>query len=135
MPAGTWLEQDHIADNWKRHGYVFARQKCVDVGEAWQDHKIFLELGKRMGQQRFPTVQDALDYILEPAGITWEQFKEQDYLHGEMVYQKYKERGFSTSSRGPPEFRVLSPVERRSQMPEGSGRGEKLIDSCMVPIP
>jgi anaerobic selenocysteine-containing dehydrogenase len=96
LPAGTWLEQNHVADNWKRHGYVFARQKCVEIGEAWQDHKIFLELGKKMGQEWWDTVEDALDYLLEPSGLTWEQFKEKGYLQGENVYHKYKERGFST---------------------------------------
>jgi anaerobic selenocysteine-containing dehydrogenase len=96
LPAGTWLEQDHVADNWKRHGYVFARQKCVDVGEAWQDHKIFQELGKKMGQEWWDTVKDGLDYLLEPSGLTFEQFKEKGYLQGEMVYHKYKQRGFST---------------------------------------
>ena len=99
LPAGTWLEQNHVADNWKRHGYVFARVKCCEIGEAWQDHKIFLELGKRMGQQWWDTVEDALDYLLEPSGLTWEQFKEKGYLQGEMVYHKYKERGFSTPTR------------------------------------
>ena len=29
LPAATWLEQNHVADNWKRHGFVLARQKCV----------------------------------------------------------------------------------------------------------
>jgi anaerobic selenocysteine-containing dehydrogenase len=96
LPAGTWLEQDHVADNWKRHGFVLARQKCVEIGEAWQDHKIFQELGKKMGQEWWDTVDDALDYLLEPAGLTWEKFKEVGYLRGEMVYHKYKERGFST---------------------------------------
>ena len=96
LPAGTWLEQDHVADNWKRHGFVLARQKCVEIGEAWQDHKIFQELGKKMGQEWWDTVDDALDYLLEPAGLTWEKFKEVGYLQGEMVYHKYKERGFST---------------------------------------
>lgn len=99
LPSATWLEQNHIADNWKRHGYVLARQKCVEIGEAWQDHKIFMELGKRMGQQWWDTVEDALDYLLEPAGLTWEQFKEKRFLKGEMVYQKYKERGFSTPTK------------------------------------
>ena len=99
LPAGTWLEQNHVADNWKRHGYVFARAKCVDIGEAWQDHKIFLELGKRMGQEWWPTVEDALDYLLEPSGLTFEQFKEKGYLQGENVYHKYRERGFSTPTR------------------------------------
>jgi anaerobic selenocysteine-containing dehydrogenase len=99
LPAGTWLEQNHVADNWKRHGYVFARQKCVEIGEAWQDHKIFLELGKKMGQDWPDTVEAALDYLLEPSGLTWEQFKEKGYLQGENVYQKYTERGFSTPTR------------------------------------
>jgi anaerobic selenocysteine-containing dehydrogenase len=99
LPAGTWLEQNHVADNWKRHGYVFARQKCCEIGEAWQDHKIFQELGKRMGQEWWPTVEDGLDYLLEPSGLTFEQFKEKGYLQGEMVYHKYRERGFSTPTR------------------------------------
>jgi anaerobic selenocysteine-containing dehydrogenase len=99
LPSGTWLEQNHVADNWKRHGYVLARQKCAEIGECWQDHKIFLELGKRMGQDWPNTVEDALDYLLEPSGLTWEQFKEKGYLRGEMVYHKYKQRGFSTPTK------------------------------------
>jgi anaerobic selenocysteine-containing dehydrogenase len=96
LPAGTWLEQNHLADNWKRHGFVLARQKAVEVDECWQDHKIFMELGKRMGQPWWDTVEDALDYLLEPSGLTWETFKEVGYLQGEMVYHKYREKGFST---------------------------------------
>jgi anaerobic selenocysteine-containing dehydrogenase len=96
LPAGTWLEQDHVADNWKRHGFVVARQKCVEIGECWQDHKIFQELGKRMGQEWWDTLEESLDYLLEPSGLTWEEFKKTGYLKGEMVYHKYKERGFST---------------------------------------
>ena len=99
LPSGTWLEQNHVADNWKRHGYVLARQKCAEIGECWQDHKIFLELGKRMGQDWPNTVEDALDYLLEPSGLNWEQFKEKGYLRGEMVYYKYKQRGFSTPTK------------------------------------
>ena len=96
LPAGTWLEQNHVADNWKRHGYALARQKVVEIGECWQDHKIFQELGKKMGQEWWDTVEDALDYLLEPTGLTWEQFKKKGYLKGEQVYYKYKEKGFST---------------------------------------
>jgi len=49
-----------------------------------------------MGQEWWNTVEEALDYLLEPAGLSWEQFKEKGYIQGEMVYYKYKERGFST---------------------------------------
>ena len=96
LPAGTWLEQNHVADNWKRHGYILARQKAVEIGECWQDHKIFLELGKRMGQEWWDTVEDALDYLLEPSGLTWDQFKEKGYLKGQQTYYKFREKGFST---------------------------------------
>ena len=96
LPAGTWLEQDHVADNWKFHGYVLARQKAVEIGECWQDHKIFMELGKRMGQKWWDSVEDALDWLLEPTGLTWEEFKDKGYLHGEQKFYKYKEKGFST---------------------------------------
>jgi len=113
LPAGTWLEQNHVAENWKFHGYVLARQKVVEIGECWQDHKIFLELGKRMGQEWWPTVEDALDWLLEPTGFTWEQFKEKGYLKGNMEYYKYRKNGFSTPTRK---------VELYSTTLEGWGR-------------
>ena len=99
LPAGTWLEQNHVADNWKFHGYVLARQKVVEIGECWQDHKIFMELGKRMGQQWWDTVEDALEWLLEPTGLTWEEFKKKGYLRGEPKFYKYKEKGFSTPTK------------------------------------
>jgi len=34
LPAATWLEQDHVSENWKFHGYVLARQKVVEIGEC-----------------------------------------------------------------------------------------------------
>jgi anaerobic selenocysteine-containing dehydrogenase len=99
LPAGTWLEQDHMAENWKFHGYVLARQKVVEIGECWQDHKIFQELGKKMGQQWWDTVEDALGWLLEPTGLTWEAFKKKGYLRGEQKHYKYKEIGFRTPTK------------------------------------
>jgi anaerobic selenocysteine-containing dehydrogenase len=99
LPAGTWLEQDHVAENWKYHGYVLARQKVVEIGECWQDHKIFMELGKRMGQQWWETIEDSLDWMLEPTGLSWAEFKQKGYLHGQQKYYKYRENGFSTPTR------------------------------------
>jgi len=134
LPAGTWLEQNHVADNWKRHGYVLARQKCVEIGEAWQDHKIFQELGKKMGQEWWDTVEDALDYLLEPAGLSWEEFKKIGYLKGEMVYHKYKERGFSTPTG---KFELYStvlekwgydPLPKYTELPESPVSKPELLD-------
>jgi anaerobic selenocysteine-containing dehydrogenase len=99
LPAGTWLEQDHVSENWKYHGYVLARQKVVEIGECWQDHKIFMELGKKMGQQWWDTIEDSLDWLLEPTGLTWQEFKKKGYLHGDQKYHKYRDNGFSTPTR------------------------------------
>ncbi len=134
LPAGTWLEQDHVADNWKRHGFVIARQKCVEIGEAWQDHKIFMELGKRMGQDWWPTVEDGLDYLLEPAGLTWEQFKEKGWLKGEMVYKKYKERGFSTPTGKVELYSTVlekwgyDPLPKYTELPESPVSKPELVE-------
>ena len=126
LPAGTWLEQNHVADNWKRHGYILARQKAVEIGECWQDHKIFQELGKKMGQEKewWDTVEDALDYLLEPAGLTWMEFKEKGYLKGEQVYYKYKEKGFSTPTGKVELYSTVlekwgrDPLPKYTEMPE-----------------
>ena len=134
LPAGTWLEQDHVADNWKRHGFVIARQKCVEIGEAWQDHKIFLELGKKMGQDWWDTVEDSLDYLLEPSDLTWEEFKKVGYLKGEMVYHKYKERGFSTPTGKVELYSTVlekwgfDPLPKYRELPESPVSKPELLD-------
>lgn len=98
LPAATWLEFDDIGGYLFRHGYAFARKGIVQIGECWSDHKIFNELGKRMDQEKYwqYDVDGDLDYILEPSGLTWKQFKEKGYLRGEMEYRKHEKRGFST---------------------------------------
>jgi anaerobic selenocysteine-containing dehydrogenase len=134
LPAGTWLEQDHVADNWKFHGYVLARQKVVEIGESWQDHKIFMELGKRMGQQWWDTVEDALDWLLEPTGLNWEQFKEKGYLKGERKFYKYKEKGFSTPTKKVEIYSTIlekwgaDPLPKYTEIPESPVSQPKLAE-------
>jgi anaerobic selenocysteine-containing dehydrogenase len=134
LPAGTWLEQDHIADNWKFHGYVLARQKVVEIGECWQDHKIFMELGKRLGQQWWDTIEDSLDWLLEPTGLTWEQFKQKGYLKGEMQYYKYKQKGFSTPTRKVELYSTIiekwgaDPLPKYTELPESPVSQPKLAE-------
>jgi anaerobic selenocysteine-containing dehydrogenase len=100
LPAATWLEQDDIADLhfiW----CVCARQKIADVGECWDDKKIFLELAKRMGlEECFPwkDVKDFCNFVLRDAGIDFDKFKEIGILRGEMRYRKYATEGFPTPS-------------------------------------
>jgi anaerobic selenocysteine-containing dehydrogenase len=98
LPAATWLEMDYIGDFWKRHGYILPRRKVIQVGECRSDHEMLNDLAHRVGQGEYwwNTFEGGLDYILEPMGITWQDFKKMDCIRGEVTYQKYKERGFST---------------------------------------
>jgi len=98
LPASTWLEHDYVADLWKRHGWVLTRQKAVQVGRARSDYAILNELGKRCSDpvHWWPTVKDALNYILSPSGLTWEEFCQSGYLQGERIFLKYLKEGFST---------------------------------------
>mgnify|MGYP000131463083 CR=1 FL=1 len=76
----------------------------------------------------------ALDYLLEPTGMNWEQFKEKGWLKGEMVYQKYKERGFSTPTG---KFELYStvlekwgydPLPKYTELPESPVSKPELLD-------
>ena len=98
LPAATWLEMDYIGDFWKRHGHILPRRKAISVGECRSDHEMLNDLAHRVGQGEYwwDTFEGGLDYILEPMGITWQDFKKMDFTRGDVKYQKYKEKGFST---------------------------------------
>jgi anaerobic selenocysteine-containing dehydrogenase len=101
LPAATWLEMDYIGDFWKRHGYLLPRRKIIQIGECRSDHEMLNDLGHRVGQSEhwWGDFEGGLDYILEPMGITWQDFKKMDYIRGEVKYRKYQERGFSTPTQ------------------------------------
>jgi len=98
LPAATWLEIDDVGGYLFRHGYAFARQAVVQIGECWSDHKIFNELGRKMDQENYWSYDEEgdLDSILEPSGLKFQQFKDMGYLKGEMIYKKYEQKGFFT---------------------------------------
>jgi anaerobic selenocysteine-containing dehydrogenase len=101
LPAATWLEMDYIGDFWKRHGYILPRRKVIQVGECRSDHEMLNDLAHRVGQGAhwWDDFEKALDWILEPLGITWQDFKQMDYIRGEVRERKYQEKGFSTPTR------------------------------------
>ena len=101
LPAATWLEMDYIGDFWKRHGYILPRRKVVQVGECRSDHEMLNDLAHRVGQGEhwWESFEGGLDYILEPMGITWQEFKTMEYIRGKLTYEKYKEHGFSTPTK------------------------------------
>ena len=101
LPAATWLEIDYVGDFWKRHGYILPRRKVIRVGECRSDHEMLNDLAHRIGQGQYwwDNFEKALDHILHPMNITWNDFKKMNYIRGEVKYYKYKESGFSTPTR------------------------------------
>jgi anaerobic selenocysteine-containing dehydrogenase len=100
LPAATWLEIDDVAFYFLRSGYVMARRKAVEVEECWPDHKIVIELAKRLGLRHafWDSVEDYLDYVLSPSGMKWREFAEVGFLQAPVRYRKYEEGGFRTPS-------------------------------------
>lgn len=98
LPAATWLEHDYVADLWKRHGWVLARNKAVSVGQARSDYDILNELGKRCTDPKhwWPGMSEALEEILLPTGMSWAEFSRRGYLQGERKFKKYRLGGFRT---------------------------------------
>jgi anaerobic selenocysteine-containing dehydrogenase len=100
LPAASWLEQDDVAEMhfiW----CVLARQKLIEVGECWDDKKILIELARRMGMEdAFPwrDVREYCDFVLEGAGLDFEEFTKLGILRGEMRYRKHEAEGFRTPS-------------------------------------
>jgi anaerobic selenocysteine-containing dehydrogenase len=101
LPTATWLEMDYIGDFWKRHGHLLPRRKVIQVGECRSDHEMLNDLGHRVGQGEhwWEDFEQALDWILEPLGMTWQEFKKTDGIRGDVIHQKYGLKGFSTPSR------------------------------------
>ena len=101
LPAATWLEMDYLGNFLLRHGYVLPRRKIIQVGECRSDHDMLNDLAHRVGigEHWWESFEGGLDYVLEPMGITWQEFQKTDHARGEVNYYKYKDKGFSTPTR------------------------------------
>jgi len=125
LPAATWLETECVGGCFFRHGYIFPRKKIIQIGECWSDHKIFNELGRRMGQEGWgEDVEADLNYILEPSGLNWQQVRDKGYIKGKMEYRKHKSRGFDTPTRKVELYSTIlegwgyDPLPRYREIPE-----------------
>lgn len=100
LPAAHWLEQDDVF-YYHQVWCILARRKVAQVGEARDDRAVIIDLAQRLGlDEVFPWKDwdDYLRWILEPSGMSFEQFAEAGILLGEMQYRKYEHQGFPTPS-------------------------------------
>ncbi len=100
LPAAHWLEQDDVVSLHKEW-CVLARRKLAQIGETRDDRDVILDLAHRLGLDEafpWPDRRAYLEWLLEPSGLSFEQFAEKGILVGEMRYRKYEKEGFPTPS-------------------------------------
>jgi len=101
LPAAFWpevtqlIEMPFVAEN-----AIVAQQKVVQVGLCRSDEEIMIDLAKRLnlpGSEE--TLEDILNYRLEPFNMTFEDLKEKSLVYPPHEYRKFEKQGFRTPSK------------------------------------
>jgi anaerobic selenocysteine-containing dehydrogenase len=102
LPAACTLERADVQDI---HGFassVIANPKAFEpLYDRKDDYFLWQQLGRRLGYAEYwpwETMEDALDYRLEPAGLSFRELCERYVYSVEHKYRKYEQFGFSTST-------------------------------------
>ncbi len=101
LPTATNLEFNDIGHYGLPHGYVLARPQVVAArGQCRSDIHILNDWGRRLGfvEHFWDHVDQALDDILAPSGLTYGDFAAKGMLQGQKRYHSYRDKGFATPS-------------------------------------
>ena len=104
LPAAGCFEKTQLNRASIRNNPMFLQDAVIaPVGDSWPDWKIVFELGRRLGlSEVFPwqTAEEAINYQLEPAGVTVEDLRNngKGLRIEELRYQKYRDQPFKTPS-------------------------------------
>ncbi|MFC1985281.1 molybdopterin-dependent oxidoreductase, partial [Chloroflexota bacterium] len=101
LPAGTWLERDAISSQYQAsYNHIHLQRKIVEIEECLSDYMILNKLGKKLGIGKFMfnTDEEYCDFLLENAGLTFEELKKRGAITFPFVYKKYEKDGFGTPS-------------------------------------
>jgi len=100
LPVATYLEFDSVERPW-HFPMVSVQQKVTQVGECWPDGKILNELARKLGfaDHVWSDMEEPLNWLLQPAGITFEEFRNIGTILGAKQYRHYLRGGFDTPSK------------------------------------
>jgi len=101
LPAAFWPEINQIIElPFVAENAVLAQHKVVQTGLCRQDEEIMIDIAKRLNLPGSnETLEDILDYRLEPLGLTFEGLKDKYMVFPPHEYRKFEKKGFRTSSR------------------------------------
>ncbi len=99
LPVASYLECDGIVAP-PYYPVVQVQQKVAQIGECRSDCEILNELAKKVGLREYfwDGVEQFLDAILEPLGLTFDEFRRIGVVTQPKRYRLYKTKGFPTSS-------------------------------------
>ncbi len=103
FPVASYLEFDGIQMP-PNGALVQLQQKVAQIGECRSDHDIINGLAKRLGLGEYfwDSIDNFWDAILQPVGLTFEEFKKMGRFTGRdkqpKQYKKYEQNGFKTFS-------------------------------------
>ena len=100
LPIAITLEYDSIMVPPYSLSVALVQQQVTRLGECHSDYEILRDLARKLefGEHFWDTEEQCLDSILEPAGISFNEFRKIGVLVGTKQYRSYQSQGFSTPS-------------------------------------
>lgn len=101
LPPAHWSERDEIEDLLMKN-HVFSQVKAVEpVPECRDEKQILVDLARKMKLEGFwGSVQETLDYRLEPIGMTFEDLKKVGHYSTPVTYRGYEKFGMFRTPTG-----------------------------------
>jgi thiosulfate reductase/polysulfide reductase chain A len=136
LPPAHWVERDEIEDLLMKN-HVFCQAKAVDpVPECRDEKQILVDLANKMGLTGYwNSVQETLDYRLEPVGMTFEEFKKAGKVANPITYKGYEKYGKFRTPSGKVELYAeyltmmgISPLPNFSEPDEGPVSSPELFE-------
>ncbi|MBI5586086.1 MAG: molybdopterin-dependent oxidoreductase [Deltaproteobacteria bacterium] len=100
LPAASCFEYDAVIAP-PYYPVVQVQQQVARVGDCRSDYAMIQGLARRLGLGEFfwDREQECLDFILQPAGLTFDEFRRIGVLTGRKDYRHYEKGGFATPSK------------------------------------
>ncbi len=99
LPVASYLEFDNIVAP-PYYPVAQVQQKVAEIGECRSDYEIVNGLAERLGLEGdfWSDTEAFLDAILEPIGLTFDEFRKVGAIEGKKRYRGYETGGFETPS-------------------------------------
>jgi anaerobic selenocysteine-containing dehydrogenase len=131
LPVTTYLEFDSIVSPPYSLAVASVQQKVTRFQNCRSDYEILRDLAEKMdlGEFFWKTEEECLDFILKPAGITFDEFRKIAILEGTKQHRTYQQKGFETPSKKAEVYSHRLKEEGFNPLPEWDKKGRRDSDS------